>query len=43
MAPEEQAFVQKREYALGFHAGFMDAAKCADGERRIKRRGEAFP
>jgi len=28
-AAEEQTFVQEREHALGFHAGFMDAAKCA--------------
>lgn len=41
-AAKEKAFVQKRKHAFGFHAGFVDAAKCANCERSIQRRRKAF-
>jgi hypothetical protein len=41
-APEQQPLVEQRKDAAGVHAGFMDAAKRADGERRVQRCRQAF-
>jgi hypothetical protein len=42
-ASEQEALVQKGKHSFGLYAGFVDSAERADGERRIKRRGEALP
>jgi len=41
-AAEEQAFVQEREHALGFHAGFYGCREVCRRRAPRKRRREAF-
>src|SRR5258708_25099104 len=41
-AAKQQPLVQQGKNALGFHACFVDAAKCPNGERGIKRRRKAL-